>query len=156
MTTLASPLPRDPSLLVWMRRGLGLLVAAFLLLGAVSAYRAWVQVYRVSLQTVDAVLGPGAAVQVNAVTSGRTFVQLHLQLLQDGRAATLALDTVPKNVDATEDPRPQRRVVNVTLSPALWQQFHTGPALLRVTALGRPQWLRTPPPTIREISVTLR
>jgi len=33
--------------------------------------------------------------------------------------------------------------------------FDAGAATLRASAVGRPQWLRVPPPTIRERSVTI-
>jgi hypothetical protein len=33
--------------------------------------------------------------------------------------------------------------------------FEPGAATLRASAVGRPQWLRVPPPTIREQSVSI-
>ncbi len=156
MTDIASRPQRDPALLTWIRRTLGLCTAAFLLNGSLSGYRAWVQVISLSLQAADTVVGPGATVHLSVETSGRTFVQVRLELVQSGRTESLALEEIPKNGDAALDPRPQRRALTLALPPALWNRFHSGPALLRATAIGRPQWLRTPPPTVRELTVTLR
>lgn len=152
----ASRLPRDSAYETWLRRSLGLFIGAFLVLGLMAGYRAWVQVFSVRLQTTDAALGPGDTVHVGVKTSGRTFVQVRLELLQSGQAETLAIDEIPKNGDAALDPRPQRRDLSVALPSGLWTRFHSGPALLRATAVGRPQWLRTPPPTVRELTVTLQ
>lgn len=149
-------LPREPRLVTWAHRGLGLFIAAFLLLGAIGSYRAWVQVYRVGVQVRDPVLGPAGTVQVRVVTSGRTFVDVRLELLQSGQAELLARHEIPKNDDAAFDFRSQRYLLALTLQPALWTRFHSGPAILRATATGRPQWLRTPPPTVSEYTVTLR
>jgi hypothetical protein len=156
MTAFASRLRAEPALITWGRRILGLLTVLFLLDATVSGYRAWVQIFRLNLQMADTVLSPGSSVQVSVKTSGRTFVQVRLELLQSGRTEVLAVEDIPKNGDASLDPRAQYRTLIVQLPPALWSRFRSGPALLRATAIGRPQWLRTPPPTVRERSITLR
>ena len=155
MTTFAHRLQPEPALVTWTRRILIFLTALFLLDGVASSYRAWVQVLSLSLQLADTVVAPGSGVQVNVKTSGRTFVQVRVELTQSGRTEVLALEEIPKNLDAGLDPRPQRRVMEVPLPPTLWDRFHSGPAVLRATATGRPQWLRTPPPTVRELTITL-
>jgi hypothetical protein len=53
------------------------------------------------------------------------------------------------------DPRPKYGSVVVTLTPAMLSDFEPGTATLRASAVGRPQWLRVPPPTIREQSVSI-
>ncbi len=149
-------LSREPRLFVWMRRGLGLFITIALVDGAISSYRAWVQVYTVSIATADSVLAPGAIIQVRAVTSGRTFVQLRVELIQSSETEALLIHDVAPNADPGLDPRPRRVGLTAAVPMTLWGRFHQGPALLRVTAAGRPQWLRTPPPTVRELAVTLQ
>ena len=156
MTAFASRPRAEPVLITWVRRSLGFLTVLIVLDGAVSAYRAWVQVFSLNLQVADTALSPKSSVQVSVTTSGRTYVQVQLALLQSGRTEVLALEEIPKNNDAALDPRPQRRTSIVELPRALWNRFRTGPGVLRATAIGRPQWLRTPPPTVRELTVTLR
>jgi hypothetical protein len=156
MTSFADRQRPELALVTWTRRILVILTALFLLDGAVSSYRAWVQVFSLSLEVADTLVGPGSDVQVSVRTSGRTYVQVRVELAQSGRTEVLALEEVPKNGDAGLDPRPQRRVLMVALPPALWNRFRSGPAVLRATAIGRPQWLRTPPPTVREVAIALR
>ena len=45
--------------------------------------------------------------------------------------------------------------VVVEIEPQMLAEFDPGPAVLRASAVGRPQWLRVPPPTIREMAVTI-
>ena len=45
--------------------------------------------------------------------------------------------------------------LSVTLTPAMLSEFDPGPATLRASAVGRPQWLRVPPPSIREQAVSI-
>jgi hypothetical protein len=53
------------------------------------------------------------------------------------------------------DPRPWRGSLRVVLGPGALAGFTSGPAQLRATATGRPQWTRLPPPTVRETAVML-
>ena len=62
---------------------------------------------------------------------------------------------LPRNREPVFDPRPQHGSVVVTLTREMLAPLENGPAILRASALGRPQWLRTPPPTIREQPVTI-
>lgn len=43
----------------------------------------------------------------------------------------------------------------VSVTPEMLARFATGPATLRAAATGRAQWLRTPPPKMREIPVVI-
>lgn len=149
-------LSREPRSFVWMRRCLGLLITIALIDGAISSYRAWVQVYTLSIATDESVLAPGATIQVRVVTSGRTLVQLRVELIQSSATEALLIHDVEPHDDPGLDPRARRVGLTAAVPMALWCRFHQGPALLRVTAMGRPQWLRTPPPTVRELSVTLQ
>jgi hypothetical protein len=130
--------------------------AVFLLVGACSAYRAWVQVYSVRLVVTTDTIAPGRTVEVEAVGSGRTFVTVQLRLGQGRRTETLRTMELPHNADPVTDPRPQRGRLVAGLRPEQLAAFVDGPARLEAVAVGRPQWLRTPPPTIVRRAVILR
>lgn len=130
--------------------------AIFLLVGACSAYRAWVQVYSVRLVVTTDTIAPGSTVEVEAVGSGRTFVTVQLLLEQGRHTASLQSMDLPHNADPVTDPRPQRGRLVVGLRPETLAGFADGPARLEAIAVGRPQWLRTPPATIVRRSVILR
>jgi hypothetical protein len=129
--------------------------AIFLLVGACSAYRAWVQVYSVGLVTTDTI-APGSTIAVEVVGSGRTFVTVQLLLEQGLRTEPLRSMELPHNGDPVTDPRPQRGRLVLGLRPENLAVFVDGPARLDAIAVGRPQWLRTPPPTIVTRPVILR
>jgi hypothetical protein len=142
----------------WMTVGRWI-VLGFLALVAIpallSGYRAWVQVYRLDLVSAP-VLRAGSVVRANVVTSGRAYAELRIELVQGAQVETLATRQVPANRDAPTDPRPQRATLAAGLPPQIAARFAPGAAVLRATATGRSQWLRTPPPTVREIAVHLQ
>jgi hypothetical protein len=80
---------------------------------------------------------------------------VRLELVQGARAETLGTLTTRGNRDGALDPRPRHATLTVTLTPATVRRFAAGPAVLRAVATGASQWLRTPPPTVREARVTL-
>lgn len=131
-------------------------VVACVVLAALSGYRAYFQVRGLELETPAGALGGGSVVRASVVTSGRAFVDLKLEVSQEGRTETLAAREVPKNYFAAVDPRSQRASVEATLKPETLSRLRAGPAVLRATATGRPQWLRTPPPEVREAAVEIR
>jgi hypothetical protein len=124
-------------------------------LASVSAYRAWVQVRSLDLRVSGPMLHVGSAVDAHVVSWARTFVSVRLELVQDGRAETLAETRVRPNREGVYDPRWRRASLHGQLAADQLDRFHAGPAIVRATALGGPQWLRTPPPTVREISVEI-
>jgi hypothetical protein len=124
-------------------------------IGAWAAYRAWVQVRLLELKVVTATLRPGALSYVRVVTSGRTFVDVRLDLIQGSHTATLADLRVAPSHDGFYDPRTRQGMMMPAFTTEFLAQFQPGPALLRATAIGGPQWLRTPPPTIQEIPVVI-
>lgn len=124
-------------------------------LSAVSGYRAIVQVYDVDIELASGTVHPGSPVAVRVVTSGRNPVDARLELVQAGRADTIATLRVRANSGAFQDPRPQRAVLNVMIPSDVFEHFTPGKASLRAVAEGRSQWLRIPPPEVRLAAIDL-
>jgi len=120
-----------------------------------GGYRAIVQVYDVDIELQSAVIGPGSPIAVRLVTSGRNFVDARLELVQAGRVDTLGTLQVRSNGVASMDPRPQRAVLETTIPADIFARFIPGNASIRAVAEGRSQWLRVPPPEVRERNVHL-
>ena len=129
--------------------------AAHVILATISGYRAIVQVYGVELSTDAPTLRPGSTIAVAVATSGRATVDAELELIQPTHAETLAVIIVRDHTNASYDPRPIHADRRVILTSEQLARFHPGPARLRVTANGRSQWLRVPPPVIREQAVAI-
>lgn len=136
----------------WIAR---LVLIPFAIFAGFSGYRAWVQVRSVALRVPDRALRPGDVIDVDAVSWARTAVTVRLVLAQDARAETLAMHRIPSNHVASLDPRPQSAHLMVPIEPALLARFRPGPAILRAHAIGGPQWLRTPPPKVKEVVVRI-
>jgi len=134
-------------------------VLAFILIqlpvGALSSYRAWVQIKRLSVTASEPVLHAGTTVRADVASWARTEADATLELVQGSHVETLGTLDLPRNREPVFDPRPRRDSVVVVLSPAQLSRFDAGPARLRATAYGRPQWLRTPPPVVREQEVLI-
>jgi hypothetical protein len=128
---------------------------AHVTLASISGYRAIVQVYRAELTTDSPTLHTGSTVDVAVTTSGRATVDAEIELIQPGHAETLAVLLVPGHTNASYDPRPIQAARRVTLTSEQLAHFRPGAARLRVTANGRSQWLRVPPPVIRERAVEI-
>jgi len=129
--------------------------AAHITLATISGYRAIVQVYRVELATDTPTLRPGSTIDVAVATSGRAKVDAELELIQATQVETLAVVLVADHSNASYDPRTIHASHRVTLTSEQLARFHPGPARLRVTANGRSQWLRVPPPVVREQPVDI-
>ena len=125
-------------------------VLAHVILASYSGYRAIVQVYSVQLATDTPTLHAGSTIDVAVATSGRATVDADLELIQSTHGETLAVLRVPGHTNASYDPRTIHASQRVTLTSEQLARFHAGPARLRATANGRSQWLRVPPPVIRE------
>jgi len=134
-------------------------VIAFILvqlpIGALSSYRAWVQIKSLTLSTSSTTLAPGVVVRSDLVSWARTESDARIELVQGKHVTMLGEVYLPRNHEPVFDPRPQRGSVVVTLEPAMLAAFEPGAAVLRASAVGRPQWLRVPPPTLREQPVTI-
>lgn len=89
------------------------------------------------------------------VSWARTESDARIELVQGDHVEMLGEVYVARNREPVFDPRPKRDSVVVTLTPTVLARFENGPARLRASAPGRPQWLRVPPPTIREHAVVI-
>lgn len=125
----------------------------FLTIGAWSAYRAWVQVRALDLRVLSPDVRPGLPVVVQVVTSGRNPVDVRLELVQGTHVEMLATLRVAASHDGFFDPRTRQGSMMPSFTAEFLAHFEPGPAVLRATAIGRPQWMRTPPPVVKEMAV---
>jgi len=146
----------DPPSIAFVRKALFVLVAVHVPLACWSGYRAVVQVPRLELGAAERVLHDGSTVRADVVSSGRATVDVTLEMTQGARAETLGTRRVPAGRSPAYDPRFRRGSLSVVLSPELLARFRPGAAVVRATARGRPQWMRTPPPEVRELPVEIR
>src|SRR5205085_7358831 len=114
---------------------------------------AWAQVKSLELRASGRGLQPGSSITVHAVSWARTTVTVRVELVQDGRSDTLQVRTIQSNHVASLDPRTRSAWLYVVLGREALARFHAGGAMLRASAIGGPQWLRTPPPLVRTIPV---
>lgn len=120
-----------------------------------SGYRAIVQVFSLDVAVHRTADGQGTAM-IDVIGSGRATLTVTTEIIAGSAHDTVQTDIVHTHRDAALDPRPIRGRFAVRL-PALptsstGDKFSPG-ATLRVTAVGRSQWLRTPPPTIRDVAI---
>ena len=130
-------------------------IAVHVVLATISGYRAIVQVYHVEIGIDSTRLRPGSTIAMHVATSGRTPVDAELELIQAARVETLAVLLIHDHRNASYDPRTIHASRRVVLTADEISHFAPGPALLRVTANGRSQWLRVPPPVIVQRSVQI-
>jgi hypothetical protein len=140
------------------RLGIGL-ACTFAFFGGIAGYRAIVQIYRVELQAPDT-LRAGSEVHVGVTTSGRVTSSATLVLVQGMRVDTLRRRVISDNhigwfISQSINPFPVRDSMTVLVSPEVLARFDAGPATLRAIGLGASQWMRVPPPTVRERNVML-
>ncbi len=121
--------------------------------GAWAAYRAWVQVRTLELKIVSATLRPGAPSLVHVVTSGLTYVDVRLELVQGSHAVTLADLRIAPTRNGFYNPRTRQGSMMPSFTTEFLAQFQPGPAILRATASGVPKWLHTPAPVVQEMPV---
>lgn len=147
---------KDSAPIAFLKRGILIFLCTFLLLGIVSSHRAYFQVRSLELRADDKVLRGGSVIQSDVISSGRTYVDLKLEMIQGAHAETLATKRVRGNEYGFLDPRAQTASLPVEPTPEILARFQNGAALLRATAYGHSQWTRTPPPVVREISVEIQ
>ena len=141
--------------IVLLKRVFTIVVSVYLVIGMISAYRAFYQVRSVEIQSAD-VLQNGSAISTNVVSYARGPVDVRIELVQDGHAATVGVFRVRGNQWALFDPRTQHGSQTVMLTDDVLRQFANGKAIVRATAIGRPQWGRLPPPLVRERVVNIQ
>ncbi|HKR12595.1 MAG TPA: hypothetical protein VJT15_11085 [Pyrinomonadaceae bacterium] len=146
---------RDARPIAWMKRFFIAAVVSLLVIGALATHRAYFQVRSLDLKAPQ-VLTTDSVVEAAVAGSGRNRVNVEIELIQGEHAEVLFTIRVPGNNLAFFDPRAQHATQSVVLDNERLLRFQTGAARLRATATGRPQWGRTPPPTVREIDVQIR
>jgi hypothetical protein len=137
-----------------LKRCLLVLVIAHLIIGAISTYRAYFQIHRLNLRSET--LREGLMIQGSIVTYGRTPVDVRIEIVQAERTVTVYEHHLAGNEFGFYDPRTKSASFSVLLDQQLIRKFESGPAVVRATAIGRHQWMRLPPPVVREIAVAIR
>ena len=140
--------------IVWMKRFFVFVIVALLAIGAVSSHRAYFQVRSLELNAPHS-LSAGAVVEAAVVSSGRTTVDVDVDLIQGTHTERLFTFRVRGNELGFFDPRTQHGSQSATLTAEVLAKFQPGAARLRAVATGREQWTRLPPPTVRELDVQI-
>ena len=140
---------------VILRRTIIAIAIVHFSLAAASGYRAIVQVYDVTIDTPP-VIGPDQPLTVHVSTSGRTHVDVRVDLIQGNHSENIGTTQIDSNDSFFYDPRAKGIAMIVVVPAGMFAAFTPGEATIRAEAVGRPQWLRTPPPTIDEVKVTLK
>jgi hypothetical protein len=146
---------QDARPILWLKRVFAFVIVVFLAIGMVSAHRAYVQVRDLELNA-PAVLSAGTILQTSVVSSGRTTVDVEVDLIQGAHSERLIALQVRGNELGFFDPRTRHGSESATLTEQTLSQFQPGRARLRAVAIGRHQWFRLPPPTVRELDVEIR
>ena len=139
---------------VWVKRVLVFVIVALLTIEIMSGYRAYFQVQSLELNA-PAALSEGSVVSTSVVTSGRTWVDLEVDLIQGAHSERLIGLMVRKNNLGFFDPRTQQASQSFTLTRETLSRFQPGSARLRSVATGRLKWTILAPPTVREIEVDI-
>jgi hypothetical protein len=134
-----------------VRRILLTLLTVHIVLALISGYRAIVQVYAMELRVpASDTLRAGSTVGMHIKTSGRAQATARLMLVQGSREETIGVRHVRGNIDGAYIPFPVRESLFVTVPAEVLARFEPGPATIRATGTGTKQWMRLPPPTVRE------
>jgi len=144
----------DARPILWLKRGFVFVIVALLVIGAVSSHRAYFQVRSLELSAPHT-LSVGSLVNTSVVGSGRTQVDVEVDLIQGTHSERLLNLHLTGNELAFFDPRTQHGSDSVAITAEMLSKFQPGPARLRAVATGREQWTRLPPPTVREMEVVL-
>lgn len=147
---------KDARPIALLKKAVLILLALCFVAAVVSGYRAYYQVRSLELRLTEPTLRNGSVIQVAVTGSGRTTIDVRVELIQGSHSETLAVQQVRGNSWAYFDPRPTRGSQNVVVTTEHLASFQDGAAKVRATATGRPQWTRLPPPTVREAAVEIR
>jgi hypothetical protein len=145
---------KDSRPMAFLKKAVLIFLVVFLLIGIVSSHRAYFQVRGLELHA-ERLLHNGSTIQTTVISSGRTYVDVQIELRQGAHSETLAVQRVPGNEYGFFDPRTQQASQTVALTPEILARFAAGPAQLRATAHGHSQWTRVPPPVVRELDVVI-
>lgn len=145
---------QDARPILWLKRLFVFVIVALLAIGAVSSHRAYFQVRSLELNAPQT-LSAGSVVKTDVVSSGRTMCDVTVDLVQGTHSERILNLHLRGNELGFFDPRTQHASDSVSLTPELLAKFEPGAARLRAVAVGREQWTRLPPPTVREIAVEL-
>lgn len=146
----------DSRLIALLQRAILVFIAAHVIIFAISGYRAYFQVRRLELTATERVVRSASAIHSAVVSYARGPVDVQIELIQGEHSETLAKLSTRPNEWSLYDPRTQSAEVTVMLTPELLASFQAGAALVRATAVGRPQWTRLPPPVVRELAVEIQ
>ena len=146
---------QDARPILWLKRLFVFVIVALLVIGAVSSHRAYFQVRSLELTAPHAV-SAGSIVNASVVGSGRTQVDVEVDLIQGTHSERILRVHLTGNNLAFFDPRQQHGSDSVALTAETLSKFEPGPARLHAVATGREQWTRLPPPTVREIDVEIK
>ena len=81
---------------------------------------------------------------------------IQLEIRQGAHSEVLARQPLAGNEYGFFDPRPQEASQQVALTPEVLARFQSGAARVRATGFGTSQWLRVPPPVVREMAVEIQ
>ena len=146
---------QDARPILWLKRLFVFVIVSLLVIGAVSSHRAYFQVRSLELHA-PRTLSVGSIVNTSVVGSGRTQVDVDVDLVQGTHSARLFHLHLSGNELAFFDPRPKYGSESVVLTSEALSKFQPGTARLRAVGTGRPQWGRLPPPTVREMDVEIK
>ena len=141
--------------IVWVKRALVFVIVALVTIELMSGYRAYHQVRDLEINA-PRTLSAGSIVNTSVVTSGRTWVDVEVDLIQGAHTERLIALMVRKNNLGFLDPRTQEASESFKLTRETLSRFQPGSARLRSVATGRLQWTILPPPTVREMEVEIQ
>ena len=141
--------------IVWVKRALVFVIVALVTIELMASYRVYYQVKDLEL-SAPRTLSAGSIVNASVVTSGRTWVDVEVDLIQGAQTERLIALMVRKNNLGFLDPRTQEASESFTLTRETLSRFQPGSARLRSVATGRLQWTILPPPTVREMEVEIQ
>jgi hypothetical protein len=148
------PKVSESKFILFLKRGFVVIFVLLGLIGAVASYRAYVQVRELEIRA-NQELKMGSDVSISLVTSGRTTVDVRVDLIQQEHSTTLFNMQLRGSELAFFDPRTRRGTKSITVTKAQLAGFQSGRALIRATAIGRPQWGRLPPPTVADFPIEI-
>jgi hypothetical protein len=147
--------PQESKFERFLRWAILSIMIPFLISGGIAGHRAYFQLRQLEIYLDSTNLHPGALVRAEALSSGRVPVTVSLQIVQGRQYRLLDSRIVPASRQSFFDPRTVPGALSVVVTPEMLAPFTPGPALLRATLRGRPQWMREPPPLLREINVRI-